>query len=314
MWHSYPEDARPFARSLATRVIRDRIGRPDVTPREVFGTSIFAREERVGEDNDVYSRNSEIWHSMVELAIRDASFRTFLIDQGLNPQDPVSDNIHKRDECLRKIKPIVLLRETYKGVKRGRSRKRPALYAGEEAIYAMSEGNPRLLAGLINELFDLLSPAELSRPVPHLPRSVQARVLTSASKRMRAGITAYPTQTPASKGHLSELLDTIGGYLYHQLVGPEFLIDPIGSFVVDKDVDADLLSEISRGLLIGAFIAVGGPSEVPTEVRGVRLRLSYMLTPNYKILFRNYRQVRLSTILRFGSTRQRSMFTPEEAV
>src|SRR5207253_8609713 len=112
--------------------------------RGVFGPSLFAREERIGEDNDVYGRRSEIWESMVRLARRDPSFTRYLTNEGLNPNDPVSDDVRKRDECLRKIKPIVLLREAhYKGVDREhRSRKSSVLYAGEETIYAMSEGNP----------------------------------------------------------------------------------------------------------------------------------------------------------------------------
>src|SRR5581483_10624728 len=188
MWHSHAEDAKPFARALATRLIRDRLSNPEITARRVFGASIFAQQEKVGENNDVYAREGEMWQSMVELGRRDPSFVNFLVDQGLDPEDPVSDNVQKRDECLRKIKPIVLLRETYRGAFKGRSRKRPTLYAGEEAIYAMSEGNPRQLAALINEMFNSLSPRDLERKFPKVPKPVQARVLATASKRMRAGI------------------------------------------------------------------------------------------------------------------------------
>ena len=36
-----------------------------------------------------------------------------------------------------------------------RSRKRVTLYAGKEAVFAMSEGNPRKLLGLLNDISDL---------------------------------------------------------------------------------------------------------------------------------------------------------------
>jgi hypothetical protein len=310
MWHSHANDARPFARELKTRIIRQRLNDRRITPRQLFGTSPFAQEERVGEANDVYAEGSEIWRSMVELARRDPSFRDFLVQQGLNPENPISDNIQKRDVCLRKIKPIVLVRETFRGAQKQRSRKRPTLYAGEEAIYSMSEGNPRLLYGIVNELLDASLAKQRYDRTKFVSQGLQARILAQVSRRTKAGIAAYPTQTKSPRLHLSFLLDKLGALLHQELVGAAFNSDPAGSFFVDQSIDSGLLSEIERGLLIGAFIAVGkSNTDVPTAVVGCRIRLSYMLSPTYKLLFRNYHQMALSRALKISDSMQPSIFS-----
>lgn len=272
----------------------------------------------------MYGRHSEVWEAMVRLAGRDPSFAKYISDEGLNPQDPVSDDIRKRDECLRKVKPIVLLREAYfKGAEREhRSRKSTILYAGEETIYAMSEGNPRLLAGLINELLDAMvtrsRPGFVGSGEPRMPREVQSKVLRGASSRMRSFIRAYPTQTGGRrKLHLAHLTEKLGDFLFNQLVGREFPGDPMGSFVVDNSIEPSLQEEVGRGLLIGAFVFVGKtPSDVPSSILGSRIRLTHMLAPEFRLLLRNYRGVRLSTALRIaqGLSPQMEMYAAKREV
>ena len=264
LWHSHYSESRLFCRNFSNQVIQSRLGK-DQSTRTVFGPSLFAREERIGQDNDVYGRHSEVWEAMVRLAGRDPSFAKYISDEGLNPQDPVSDDIRKRDECLRKVKPIVLLREAYfKGAEREhRSRKSTILYAGEETIYAMSEGNPRLLAGLINQLLDAMvtrsRPGFVGSGEPRMPREVQSKVLRGASSRMRSFIRAYPTQTGGRrKLHLAHLTEKLGDFLFNQLVGREFPGDPMGSFVVDT-IEPSLQEEVGRSLLIGAFVSSAKP-------------------------------------------------------
>lgn len=305
MWHSHFSESRTFCRNFSTQIIRSRFGH-DESPRSVFGPSLFTREERIGQDNDVYGRHSEVWEAMVRLAERDPSFALFLKNEDLDPQDPVSEDVTKRDECLRKVKPIVLLREAYfKGVNREhRSRKSSVLYAGEETIYAMSEGNPRLLAGLLNELLDTVITRKRSdyKSSPMMPREVQFKVLNAASSRMQSFIRAYPTQTGQKKKlHLAQMVERLGNYLFNQLVGGEFPGDPVGSFVVDSSIGPSLEDEIGRGLLIGAFVFVGkSPSDVPSSIVGARIRLTHMLAPKYRLLLRNYRWIRLSQALRIA--------------
>lgn len=310
MWHALASDARPFAQQFTTRRLRARLSSPTVTPREVLGVSPFGQED--GNMDEGYRRGSGIWQSMVDLAVKDPSFQQYLSEHGIDPTNPIAESVTLRDETLRKVKPIALIRDVY--LKEGptvlfrRSRKNPPLYYGEDAIYAMSEGNPRLLAGLLNELVDT-DPQNLGPSNPRIKDEVQARVLLGASQRMRTGIRTYPVPMGTNTASLSRLIESLGRYLGAELLGPRFNPDPVGSFFVDQDVPEDVVEAIRLGLLIGAFVHVGSSvSDVPISVVGSRIRLSYMLSPVYRLLFRNFREIRLTTALRTSASSQRSMF------
>ena len=315
MWHGHAADAKPFCKEFTTRFLRDRLTSTTVAPNDVFGPSPFAQDD--SENPDVYGHGGPAWRTMVHLAQRDPSFNQYLIEHGLSPDNPVAEVVSIRDESLRKVKPIVLLREAFfkdarDRVTRSRSRKNPPIYYGEDSIYAMSEGNPRLLAGLLNELLDTdMKPLTSGSPLARPP--VQSRILYLASQRTLTGIKTYPIR-PGSRGRsLSALVDKLGRYLHSELLTPEFNADPVGSFFVDEDVSQEVLDELSVGLLIGAFVHVKSPQQdIPTSVLGSRIRLSYMLAPYYGLLFRNYREMRLSTALRISASSQRLMFWREE--
>jgi hypothetical protein len=105
------------------------------------------------------------------------------------------------------------------------------------------------------------------------------------------------------------VIDKLGTYLHSELVTREFNADPVGSVFVDEAVSQGVVDALALGLLIGAFVHVkSSHGDVPTSVRGSRIRLSYMLAPFYKLLFRNYREMRLSTALRISAASQRMLF------
>jgi hypothetical protein len=319
MWHGHVADAKPFCAEFSTRFLRARFeNTPKLVPRDVFGPSPFAEDDNDADDS--YARGGSIWRVMVDLARRDDTFREYLTEHGLDPDDPIAEAIAIRDESLRKAKPIALLREAYlrdlvqaKG--RRRSRKNPTLFYGEDAIYAMSEGNPRLLAGLLNELLDLDLNLKAER-VTLLRPEVQSRVLHAASQRTLTGIRAYPMRRESRGRSLFDLVDRLGKYLHSELVTQEFKADPVGSFFVDEDVNPAILDEIAVGLLIGSFVPVkatdgkSSDADIPISVVGSRIRLSYMLAPKYGLLFRNYREMRLSTALRISVASQQHLFRP----
>src|ERR1039458_10589088 len=181
-----------------------------------------------------------------------------------------------------------------------------------DLIYAMSEGNPRLLAGLLSELLDVERTAMVNT-FPLVRPEVQSRVLHSASQRMLTGIRTYPLERGANHRSLSSVVEKLGRFLHSELVTRDFNADPVGSFFVDEDVSQNVVVVLSLGLLIGAFVHVrSGDGDIPPSITGSRLRLSYMLAPTYRLLFRNYRDMRLSTALRISTATQQLMFRPEE--
>jgi hypothetical protein len=314
MWHGHVLDAKPFCKEFSTRFIRDKFDkRAHYLPKDVFGASPFAPEDT--DQEGVYREGGVVWQAMVRLAERDPTFRDYLLDHEIEPENPISEEISVRDESLRKVKPLVLLREAFLSSDSSnrltrRSRKNPHLYFGEDAIYAMSEGNPRLLAGLLNDLLDL--PGRPGSEGGPLIRTVdQSRVLTAASQRTLAGIKAYPNKKGMPSKSLARLVDRMGAFLHSELVDRDFNPDPIGTFLIDPDLPLDIQDEITVGLLIGAFVHVRSPeNDIPSSIIGCRIRLSYMLSPFYQVLFRNFRDIRLSAALRIAGPGQRSFFNP----
>jgi hypothetical protein len=312
MWHGHVLDAKPFCKEFATGFIRDKFEKsPQLSPKDVFGTSPFGQDD--GDSEDVYKRGGAVWHAMVRLAAGDSSFNRYLIEHEISPTDPVSDDITVRDESLRKVKPLVLLRDAYLSYEvpnrvTRRSRKNPHLYYGEDAIYAMSEGNPRLLAGLLSDLLDL-SVKTNTEGIPQIKSLEQSRILVAASQRSLAGIKAYPRRKASASRSLANLVDRMGRFLNDELVLRDFNPDPVGTFLIDPEVPQEILDELTIGLLIGAFVHIKSPDgDIPRSIVGSRIRLSYMLSPFYQVLFRNLRDIRLSVALRVVASSQRSFF------
>ena len=298
LWHAEAETARPFCKAFATRFITTVLKNNATTPRQLLGPSDFARDD---DAEDAYARDSIIWQEMVELAKWDSSFRDYMVGHDLDPDNPVARSIEQRDSSLRKIKPIVLIRNAYLRPSGGRSRKKHLMYSGEEAVYAMSEGNPRQLAGLLSDLLDKRQ-IDPGGPVRQIEHRLQAEVLYEASRRALTGIKTYPVPFKEDqRTSLASIVDLFGKFLNYELVGKLFTADPIGSFMVDSEVPQEIVKEIEIGLLIGAFVSVG--KDPPASVVGARIRLSYMLSPKYRLLFRNNRDIRLSTASRVMRTR-----------
>ncbi|HVF59222.1 MAG TPA: hypothetical protein VNJ70_05355 [Thermoanaerobaculia bacterium] len=314
LWNSHVPDFRPFCRMFAERLIKDRLGEEAKSPELLFGRSSFARDEAPKEEEDAYARGTEVWDAFRTQASSDRHFATYLKRHGVNPQDPSSAPPEIRDRVLRKVKPIVLLRDAFRKSSGGRSRKKRSLYSGEDAIYAMSDGNPRWLAGLLNDLLDALLKDLQSRgrkkfSLP-MRASLQADVLEAASRRMVAFIRAFPVlqgeRYETTAGVLVDIVDTLGKRLEVELLGRDFNSDPIGGFLVDDSLPNLVRREIERGLLIGALILLSeARSGMPDNLRGARVRLSFMLAPVYKLTFRNFRAVGLSGLLGSAAHGQR---------
>jgi hypothetical protein len=221
LWHSHVEDPKAFCEDLAGEFLRRKFGDTAPTPAEFFSRSVLAAE---GEDepSKAYERDSTEYRAFRELATWDKSFEALLKGRRIDPEDPIPKSQAEKDQFFRKVKPIVLLRNTFGDESKGRSRKAPALYVGREAIYAISEGNPRWLLGLLNDLVDLGEP----RPGDHSGSSVgytsQGRVLTNASVRFRALIKASPFKPPenivrAADHTLLGFVDLLGAYFQEAL-------------------------------------------------------------------------------------------------
>lgn len=297
MWYSHAEDVHQFSRSFVTRIVLERCGE-HATPNLIFGKSEFAAEPSTMENT--------LRERIESLARKDNSFRQLLKHRGLRLGELDAATPALRDSFLRKVKPIVLLRDELLFTEgRQRSRKFLPLYFGEDVIASMSDGNPRWLSWITNELLDTIAPSSsdvqlMERPV--ISPALQARVLRTISKRflswMRSSPRPLTTGEILGSPRLSGLIEAIAAYFFNALSGPDFPLDPPGSYTTDDQVSGEIREEVKHGLIEGAFLFVGSSElDVPDGIRGARLRLSFMFAPYYRLPLRNYRPISLSHIL-----------------
>jgi hypothetical protein len=289
---------------LAQRTLSRAFGR-SVDPHDVLGRSSFAQDDVDSARGPLaYQPGSRFWKDLQAAAFHDPSLRRLLRERGIDPSSPEKTRQADRDQFLRKIKPILMLRNEFRVAgtdvrqRQIRSRKLSTLYSGAEALYALSDGNPRWLIGMLG---DILAQAEGQGTVT---RSVQAGVLWRASHRFKALLGMLPKASRTLSGKevaLGDVVDGVGKYFFERLVRESFPIDPVGSFIVDAKASEPLVELIQLGVSQGALVYVETDWKiVPANPRGKRFRLSFMLAPSYRLPLRLYEPVALSACLKEG--------------
>jgi energy-coupling factor transporter ATP-binding protein EcfA2 len=303
IWNHANRQTDKFAEELALSILQRRLG-VKASPEALFGRSdlVLEAEESVKK----YERGSPEWILFRELATWDTTFNQMLMDHGLDPSDPVSDAAAVRDAFLRKAKPVAMLRRAFlkptgEGKLSLRSRKLGTIYYGKDAIYRISDGNPRRLIGILGDLCSALGRPNLELAQP-LSENEQAEVLTRASLHFSGYVHALPGGTTSLEGHdidLATLLRVIGDFFRQKLLGSQFLLDPPGTFTVDSHINDKIIELLRLGVYHGALVHVDPvPDTIETSLRGKRFRLSYMLAPLYKLPLRIHESISLTSVLR----------------
>lgn len=305
IWNYPGRDSQVFAQQLATSVLNRKFG-PNITPESLLGTSKLLQSEE--SQALKYERGSAEWKLFVELAKWDDSFRGLLEHNGLNPDDPSTDDITIRDTFLRKAKPIALFRSAFLKKTGGklwfRSRKVSGFYCGADAVFRISDGNPRRLIGIINDISAKVR-KNSDGSIQPLSENEQDEILNKASLQFRGYINALPDGT-AKLGDKSldliTILKAIATYFRQGLLGEEFPLDPKGSFIVDSNLTPQVVELIRLGVYHGAIVHVDPlPDAIETSVIDKRFRLSYMLAPVARLPLTLYGEVPLSKILKASS-------------
>ena len=305
LWYAEKRVAHAFCEDLWHELTK-QIELPDWSPRDVLGPSFFESPSSDREsDKGAYSPGSRWSKRFQALAQRDPSFRQYINHRGIDLK-----NLHLMDEDtraaeVRKIAPIVALREFYL---RGddakeesslgeRSRKTASLYTGADSVFALTEGNPRVFIGLIGAL---LATARTKKS-PMIPPHLQAEQLRAAAEKFVATLRTIPVQVEAGGGEMGvvTLLRLIARYFHNDAVTREFQAAPVGSFTIDSKISEGILRVLGQALNAGAIIYVPDDEGkiILTSLRGKRFRLSYLLAPIYGFPIRMGRDIALSRIL-----------------
>ncbi|MFN0157618.1 MAG: hypothetical protein ACKVRP_06040 [Bacteroidota bacterium] len=295
LWAHEKKKYRSFCARLTESVIKQWDEHDTKKASDLFGRSPLEME------NNEYQRGSELHKSMIALAKIDRSFRQFLERHQLSPTDPTSQDPQVLHNIFRKAKPIVMHRlahkkVTMKGKVMYRGKPLP-MYHGVEAIYDISDGNPRRLIWIISELMRRTQ-ANKSPKSRMIPVRIQSETLMQAAMEFMVSIQALPDSVGEYRGkkfHVSDVLETIGEYFQEGLLTGPFTIDPIGTFVVDISTPKAILDTLWQAVYRGAIVFVDPKaSDITPGFVNKRFRLSYLLAVRHSLPLRLYSEVALS--------------------
>ncbi len=301
----YPD--RISAASFCDAVFRARMGNypsfSQHSPEEVLGRSTYVitdgdEAEGLGQS---YGRGKDWTKAFVGLRDRDADFADFLSRRGINPHDLDPSPDKPNGNTIRKIAPLVGIREAHLRTqgKPIRGRKKLAFaYSGWRAISAISEGNPRWLIAILNMIASRCDHA-VSLPIS---TSIQSDQISSATEAFKSMLKTVATNQPIgirTKTPIFELLEQIGKYFFDRVVKDKFIEEPPLAFRVDDEIDPDIENALRIALNHGAivYMPVSGESRDFATLRGKKFRIAYLLAPSFHLPLRATKEIALSSIL-----------------
>lgn len=248
-----------------------------------------------------YSKGSITWQLFKESAILDSSFRSFLAHKNINYLNPVPLDRAQEDQIFRKIKPILAFRYQFRKIDgHKRSRKNAALYYGLPFIYQICDGNPRALIGLIDDFVSKGNKDE-NGSLTEFSIKKQSQIIKDVSEKYLNILETHPDSNIHYHGryiNLGKIIQIIGEYFQKRLLYDDFKMDPYGSFIVDKNVNKQILELLELAMHLGAIIYLD-PDETITAsgISGKKFRLAYLLHPYFNLPKREYNPINLSAIL-----------------
>ena len=304
---TYPnkEDAAKFVLDLFDSTFR-RLGIEVPSVQDLFetpqGIRVFGRQSKRT------TRRRLIPLEFRSLAAKDDSFRRYIEERRIFSSKYIAtENSVAQD--IRKVLPIVIARDYYlrrfeNGKHLGRARKSHILYTGYPSIAEITEGNPRAILTLVTPLAQQYRARILrtSRFQP-IPAPLQAQAIDRIELLLTSLLQVVPLDLggfEARKG-LLDFVDQIGRAFEERLLKQPFRTDYVGTFILDENVTASVVSAVGKALNAGAIIHVpyedSGPDSLLRGFQGQRFRLSYSLAARYRLLLTLGDKIRLSKLL-----------------
>lgn len=287
MWHKSKNDIQKFCIDF----IKRKYGKH---PEDIFGETKFA------------SKNHENWgdkwvKEFIELEKKDPSFSSWLREKQISVNE-IEDDLKNADR-LRKVAPLVAFRNALRAGNDAlsqdalkRSRKSLAeFYCGWQAITAISEGNPRWLTIMMNEMMG-------ENMDKRIPRTVQDEKIQKTSKAFMAMIKTaalnnnmgVSTKTPPI-----EIIQRIQLGIENKLLKEDFKEDIPLSFRVTEDISEDIMNSLRIAFNYGAIISKSDFDDIDdyNELADKEFRVSYMLAPVLRLPLKSERPVSLTRLI-----------------
>jgi hypothetical protein len=312
-------DTRDFSEALFAAIAKKH-GAQSADADVVLGRSLVddvsaLRSHRGDDTGSRYSADGSYQRKFERLFDIDKSFQAYVAGAGLDVTDLSKGSENLRAAAIRKIIWPVLVREEFlfkqEGTEPGdnprrRLRSRDSvsdIYTGAGSLFAICEGNPRALIGVLEPVIKAFVAGDVASN-GSVRRSMQKSVLENLIASYFALLSTIPN--PGSARGLASLLDlvySIGEYFRESILGEKFNPDPVLSFYVDVGVSAPMRALIGKGINIGAFVtanetslSAGNVFKVG-DIGGLKVRLSNIFAPRFRLPLAGGRTINLSTIL-----------------
>lgn len=320
LWYERRADARVFSEKLFSRSLFGEEKSPAELKKLLRGSRIQSDDEDASLDySDVIKKHRV--DAFISLYAKDPSFRAELDKKGVDPTSPPLSDASKVGTYVRKITPLVLLRDRElkhfkngEGVRRG-GRKSSDAYIGYPNIIDLAEGNPRWILTLAD-----LMKVETGVSEPNAgSQGVQSKALSDFTSQFVSKLTVYPTGSRNSKHAwtLMKFVDTLGEQLESTLYRREFSADPALSFTLDEKSIEQYGNYIKLCIDLGALVIIRGGSAplgeagAGSSLTGARVRISYRLAPRYQLPLRSTKERSLSGAIRGGDRTQGTLDVAE---
>lgn len=257
-----------------------------------------------------------------ELAAKDESFADALEKKNIDPTNLSFKENDKRAWFVRKIYPLAVFRNHYRrsAGDDGRVIARGAvgmqLYSGYPILLDLTEGNPRWVLNLADELA-----AEAEKREKDIRAvGVQSSAIETFYERFASLLRVYPIEQPVSRRPttLFDFVERLGTYLSSKLLEDAFSADPSLSFTIDQAAYESHGRFIETCVQLGVFILMtaGATDDGPPDLGagglvGKRVRLCHRLAPKFRLPVHSTRPIAMSSALSEDTTPSRSVARPQ---
>ncbi|KZY96211.1 hypothetical protein A3746_01200 [Oleibacter sp. HI0075] len=297
LWYSDKKSARSFSQDLLVSSMNS-MGLDSSNLEVYFGSSII---NGVSESIGAYSKRfpDESGHIYNRLAMKDASFASYLVDKKLDLNNLKSLTESERASKLRKANSIIIFRDyflksfgksgtEFKVVRRSRRQDATySLYAGIPSLIDITEGNPRVCLNLFFPMLREIVERMRNGRKAYLDPSHQGVAIENLVSSTRSYLKTIPATIGIDNSDgLLQFLDRLGVNFNKLIIDREFKADLYSSFTVDSIVDENTLEALGAALNSGAVVYIPDndvSQAVIGSLRGKRFRLSHTLAPFYAL-------------------------------
>lgn len=284
-----------FTRKLVGELLHRHKLPGSVNPITILGKSPITDENNSKQDSAYAAPDGAHYKRFDKLSSIDPSFKAFLRLRQVNLSSVDALTEGTRAASVRQAIWQVALRlefgahQEFKS-KSGKLMRQPPkkrisdVYTGSTAILTMCEGNPRITIGLFNVLI-----SEFIRlGKKKVPLETQAALVETTIAKYLSLLSAIPIELPGMKNKASSIVTLLGRvakYCENNNITGNFKPEALSTIRINDDSHPALIEALGNAINQGAFVMIEDAEKQKSygDLRGARLRLSYLLCPKYKL-------------------------------